>query len=417
MKPRRILYITRIHVGGVAVVVDRLVRGLDRKRYVPIVLFYTHKQSHIREKLPEIDIQVIGLNLHLKKYDISSFKQKKRKNIGEWIEVKFGTKACKYYLSIKDFFNFFLHEVPKIKFFIKTIRKNRVDLVHTHSGLRYGKAEFIASWIMRIPCISHIHGYQELTYFDKIFIRFAKYFIYISTDIAEYYTAQGIPRHKGIIIFNGVDIDDFLITYDTDSVRSEFNITSEDILVGLIGRIDWWKGHEYFIEAIAEVSKTVPAIKGLIIGWFSKSSPDRNRQHFGKLQFLVKSLSLEEKIIFTGFRSDISRLMAALDIVVHASSIPEPFGLVVIEGMAAGKPVVATAAGGVLDIIEDGVNGLLVPCKDSKAMAKAILRIISNQDKAEQMSLAACQRVAEKFTVRHQVNAVQKLYDSILITS
>jgi len=105
--------------------------------------------------------------------------------------------------------------------------------------------------------------------------------------------------------------------------------------------------------------------------------------------------------------------MSALDVVVHASSVPEPFGLVVIEGMAAAKPV-ATAAGGVLDIIEDGVNGLLVPCKDSKAMARAILQILSDRDKAEQMGLAARRRVTEKFTVQQQVTAVQKLYNSIL---
>ena len=126
---------------------------------------------------------------------------------------------------------------------------------------------------------------------------------------------------------------------------------------------------------------------------------------------------MQEKIIFTGYRSDISRIIAAMDIVVHASSMPEPFGLVIIEGMAAGKPVIATAAGGVLDIIEDGVNGLLVPPQNSKAMAETILQIIYNQDKAQKIGLAARRSVAEKFTVRHHVNAVQKLYDSILITS
>jgi type III pantothenate kinase len=85
--------------------------------------------------------------------------------------------------------------------------------------------------------------------------------------------------------------------------------------------------------------------------------------------------------------------------------------------MASGKPVVATAAGGVLDIIKDGVNGLLVPCKDSKAMARAILQILSDRDKAENMGLAARRCVTEKFTIKQQVTAVQKLYDSILSIS
>ena len=414
MKPRRVLYITRIHIGGEAVVVDKLVRGLDRERYEPIVLFYTSERSHITEKLSETGIKVVGLTPNPKKDGGASPKLNNRKNVGEWIEDKFGKKACQYYLFIKDFLRFLLKDVPKIKFFMQTIRENRIDIVHDHSGMSEGKAECIASWILRKPFIFHIHRYTKIAWFDRFFIRLINSYIYISTDIAEYYTAQGVPRRKGSIIFNGVDINDFLISYDTDLVRSEFNIKSGDILVGIIGRIDWWKGQEYFLKATAEVSKTVPSIKGLIIGWFSKSSPDRNRQYFEKLQFLVKSLSLEKKIIFTGFRSDISRLMSALDIVVHASSIPEPFGLVVIEGMAAGKPTIATAAGGVLDIIEDGVNGILVPPKSSKAMAEAILWIIQNKDKAEEIGIAARRRIAEKFTVTHQVNAVQKLYDSIL---
>ena len=129
---------------------------------------------------------------------------------------------------------------------------------------------------------------------------------------------------------------------------------------------------------------------------------------------MVNSLGLSDKIIFTGSRNDVPRLVAAIDVVVHASSVPEPFGLVIIEGMAAGKPVVATGAGGVLDILEDGLNGLLVPCRDAEAMARAILQIISDPDRAKQMGMAARRCVAEKFTVQHQVMAVQKLYDDIL---
>jgi glycosyltransferase involved in cell wall biosynthesis len=106
--------------------------------------------------------------------------------------------------------------------------------------------------------------------------------------------------------------------------------------------------------------------------------------------------------------------MAALDVVVLSSAEPEPFGRVVIEGMAAAKPVVATAAGGVLDIITDRIDGLLVPGKDAPALARAILWLLSNKEQAEQMGRAARQRVTEKFTVPYQVGVIQKVYDTIL---
>lgn len=398
-------------------VVDKLVRGLDRERYEPIVLFYTPEQSHIRKKLSETDIKVIGPNPNLQKHGTTSPKTKNRINVGLWIEDKLGKKVCQAYLFIKSFFRFMLQDVPKIKFFMQTIRENKIDIVHTHSGMGEGKAECIASWILRKPFVLHVHRYTKIADFDRLFIRFINSYIYISTDIAKYFTAQGIPRLKGSVIFNGVDINDFLISYDTDFVRSEFKIKSEDILVGIIGRIDWWKGHEYFLEAIAEAAKTVPTIKGLVIGWFSKSAPEINHLYFNKVRSMVKSLNLKERVIFAGFRSDVPRIVAAMDIVVHASSRPEPFGLVIIEGMAAGKPTIATSAGGALDIIENGANGLLIPPQNSKAMAEAILWIVHNQDKAEEIGIAARRRIAEKFTVTRQVNAVQKLYDSILTTA
>ena len=98
---------------------------------------------------------------------------------------------------------------------------------------------------------------------------------------------------------------------------------------------------------------------------------------------------------------------------MHASSIPEPFGLTVIEGMAAGKPVVATGAGGVLDVIENGVNGYLVPCRDPEKMAEAIVKILSDRDKAKRIGICARKRVSEKFTLNHQISAIQELYDTI----
>ena len=255
---------------------------------------------------------------------------------------------------------------------------------------------------------------QTIHRFDRLFTGFVDTNIYISNDVAEYHIAQGESRTKGKIIHNGVNLSDYMQSYDALQVRKEFDCMPDQMLVGLVARLDWWKGHEFFLEAMAEVASKNHNIKGLIIGGLAELNYDRSIRYLDRLHVMVKSLGLEEKIIFTGHRSDVPRLLAALDVVVHASSTPEPFGLTVIEGMAAGKPVVATAAGGVLDIIEDGVNGLLVPCKDSKAMAMAILQILSDRDKAEQMGLAARRRVTEKFTVKQQVTAVQKLYDSIL---
>ena len=417
MKPRKILYVTRIVDGGVATVIDNLARGLDRNCFEPIVLFDSTRQSTFRRNLSRSNIKTVDLAEPSQNHVCPSSKGRKNRQIAGKVETLFGKKASGIYFSLKAFFEFSFHQAPKIRLFLKAIRQNKIDLVHTHHNLTLCKPELIAARIAGTPLVSHRHGYTNLTAFDIFFARFVDSTIYISNDVARYYIAKGEDTKIGKVIHNGIDFSAFAKTHNPLHIHSEFGCQPKQPLVGLIGRIDWWKGHDYFIEAIAEVAKQHRDVKALIIGGVEdRIASDRNRQYLDKLHALVKSFQLEERIIFSGFRSDVPRIMSALDVVVHASSEPEPFGLVVIEGMAAGKPVVATAAGGVLDIIEDGVNGLLVPCKDSKAMAQAIIKILSDRDKAEQMGNAARQRILDNFTVEQQVTAVQKVYDSLCVT-
>lgn len=394
---------------------DQLARGLDKHFYDPVVLFDTPQSSEIRQKLVSSNIKTIELMecRDILQDKVSSQPPTKR-NTGSLLERFLGKRARQLYFVLKSARQFFFQEMPRIKQYVKIIRENKIDLVHTHSDLRRGKPEIVAARIAGIPCITHRHGYADYTRFDTLFAGFVDTNIYISNDVAEYHIAQGESRTKGKIIHNGVSMTDYEQSHDALQVRKEFDCMANQMLVGLVARLDWWKGHEFFLEAMAEVVNKNHNVKGLIIGGLAELSYDSSSRYLDRLHVMVKSLGLGEKIIFTGHRSDVPCLVAALDVVVHASSTPEPFGLTVIEGMATGKPVVATAAGGVLDIIEDGVNGLLVPCKDSKAMAMAILQILSDRDKAKKMGLAARRRVTEKFTVQQQVTAVQKLYDSIL---
>jgi glycosyltransferase involved in cell wall biosynthesis len=292
------------------------------------------------------------------------------------------------------------------------IRENQIDLVHINTGLRHGKPAIIASRLTRRPCLCHVRMLDELIYFDKLFARFVDTYIFISGAVRENYVYQIGHPVPGAVVHNAINLDDFSIDVDVSQVRNEFGWTDCESLVGVVGRLDWWKGHDYFLEAMAEVVQQMPTVKGLIVG-APENSP-LNLEYYRKLQAATKSLGLEDKVIFTGFREDIPCLMAAMDVVVLSSSSPEPFGRVVIEGMAAGKPVVATPAGGVLDIIENGVNGLLVPPKDSKAMAAAILRLLSDPERSGQMGQEARRRVEEAFTVQSHVAAIQQVYNVML---
>jgi glycosyltransferase involved in cell wall biosynthesis len=377
-----------------------------------VVLFYTQERPHIGDELATSGIGVITLEEQRQELPPAPAGPVKRRDIGGWLEARFGRIASEVYFFLKACYRFMRCEASRIWPIVRAIRQNEIQVVHVNANLRHGKPGIVAAWLTRVPSVCHVRTLDKIGAFDKLFARLVHRFIYISNAVAEGYTAQGIPAPKGTVIHNGVDLSEFACTHDAALVRSEFGWTDNERVVGVIGRLDWWKGHEYFLEAVAQVAQQIPTIRGLIVG--EPEYTPRNREYFRKLQSLTGSLGLEDKVTFTGFRSDVPRLMSALDVVVLSSSAPEPFGRVVIEGMAASKPVVATAAGGVLDIIEDGVSGLLVPCKNSKAMAQAILRCLSSRAEAERIGRAARQRVAHRFTVSHHVAAVQGVYDGIL---
>ena len=414
MKPRNILYVTRISKGGLAIVMDQIVRGVDKSLYKPVILFDTPQSSKIRKDITNSGIKTIDM---IECRDLQHLKEHQSgiKSDRFLVTIKglFDERVSGIFSEMKSTWRFFFRVAPKALLFLNIIHKNKIDLVHTHSDLRRGQPEILAARIAGIPCITHRHGCSRYSNFDKFFDRFVHTNIYISEYIAQYHASLGESRLKGKIIHNGVDFDKYNKKYDSFEVRREFHCTSDQILIGHIARIDWWKGHEIFIEALARVANKQKNVKGLIIGEVAELNYERSKRYLKTLHNMVKGLGLEEKIIFTGYRSDIPFILSALDIVVHASSIPEPFGLTVIEGMAAGKPVVATGAGGVLDIIENGVNGYLVPCKDPEKMAEAIEKIILDKEKAKRIGIYARKRVSEKFTLDHQISAIQELYDNI----
>lgn len=132
---------------------------------------------------------------------------------------------------------------------------------------------------------------------------------------------------------------------------------------------------------------------------------------------MVKDLHLSNHVVITGHRSDIPYIMTASDVIVHSSSKPEPFGRVIVEGMLSGQPTIATAAGGVLDIIEDGVTGLLVPLQDAKAIAKATLQLLQDRQQSKLIGQQAKIVAQKRFSTKQNASVVQEIYQKMLSRS
>jgi glycosyltransferase involved in cell wall biosynthesis len=180
-------------------------------------------------------------------------------------------------------------------------------------------------------------------------------------------------------------------------------------VVGIVGRLQPWKGQDVFLRAAAIVARAAPNVRfavvgGAILGW-EGSYPDDLRR-------LAGELGITDKVHFAGHQADVVPWFDALDVVVHAS-FGEPFGLVLLEAMALGKPLVAAADGGPLEIVEDGVSGLLVRPGDPERLASAVLRILRERRLAE--SLSAGSRVrAEQFSEQRMAAAFALLLSDIV---
>lgn len=189
-------------------------------------------------------------------------------------------------------------------------------------------------------------------------------------------------------------------------------VTNGPVKIGLIGRISPWKGQHVFIKAAAIIKNKFPDVRFRIIGsaLFSETGYE------AEVKQLVNDLDLADQVEFLGFIADIERASAELDIVVHASTLAEPFGQVVIEAMAASKPVIATRGGGVPEIVVDGETGLLVPMNDERAMAAAMEDLLGNPARAQEMGARGRQRVREFFTIQRTARAVEHVYRDLMRT-
>jgi glycosyltransferase involved in cell wall biosynthesis len=179
--------------------------------------------------------------------------------------------------------------------------------------------------------------------------------------------------------------------------------------VGLVGRIAPWKGQDVFLRAAAEVRRRFPAARFLVVGGALFGEADFER----RVRSLAAELGLGDAVAFTGFRADAAALIAGLDVLVHASVVGEPFGQVIIEGMAAGKPVVATRGGGVPEIVADGETGLLVPMGDAAAMAAAVARLLADPAAAREMGRRGRRRAAERFAIAGTARGVERVLDRL----
>jgi len=299
--------------------------------------------------------------------------------------------------SLRGKIAFFVHFWLSVLWLVVLIVKLNVDVVHSNTAVLPAPA--LATTLTRRRHLWHIREFFSeypgmWRHYQKYMWRFSDKIITISSAVQR----QFEPRfqEKCTLVYDGLDAD--AASVDLESAhRFRASVGNPKFLAGVVGRIKWVrKGQEVLIRAAAILAEEHPEARYVIVG----SAAPGNEDHLIRLQQLIKDLKMEDKILITGEITNVHDVYAALDVTVVPSILPEPFGCVVMESMAAGTPVVASRCGGIAEQIVDGVTGFLFEPGDERELASALDRLMVDPALRSRFAQASRERCAEKFGIR-----------------
>jgi glycosyltransferase involved in cell wall biosynthesis len=288
----------------------------------------------------------------------------------------------------------------------RELGRQKVDVVHC-SDLLAGLRAAPAAKLARLPVLCHVRNpHPDLPRHDRPLLRAVDHFIFVSRHAWDSF-GWPVPPQRGSMIYDGIDSSPIDRPTARHRLLAQLSLPPDTKLVGMVGRLAPQKDHATLIRAAARVLPAYPNVRFLVVG--DCTTTEAFQQHHRGLVELVESYGLTSHVLFTGFRDDIPQVLSGLDVSVLATHF-EGFGLVIVEAMAQGTPVVATAVGGVTEIIVDQNNGLLHRPADDADLAAKILMLLSDQVLAERLARAGRVLVEERFTMPGFLANIATLY-------
>jgi glycosyltransferase involved in cell wall biosynthesis len=288
------------------------------------------------------------------------------------------------------------------------MKRRHVRIVHCADilGAHYAA---LAGRLAGAFVVSHVRcRHSSITRRDQTFLYPVQKFLFVSNNTWEVF-GMNVPREKGEVLYEGVSLMEPSRESHSD-VRLNYGLPPDVPVVGMASRVHPCKDFESLIWAAKIVGAAYPACRYLIVGDHNQNPV--HREHFLRIQAMLREASLTDRFVFAGFEADMPRFFSAIDLFVlssHAEGLP----LVILEAMSAGKPVVATNVGGVGEVVHDQRTGLLVPQKSHERLAQALLTLLGDPKKAADFSLAARQTVLRDFGEKVFQRRVKELYCTI----
>lgn len=302
------------------------------------------------------------------------------------------------------------------------IKKESINLIHSHTPLPGTVLSRLSGWVAGIPVINHTHNPEFINrnpligVFQSLLIWvtgriFRARIIAVSEFVKTEIVKQGSPEDKVTVIYNGIALDNVEIKNSRLKIRAEFGLKENQPVITEVGRLGNDKGQHILIRAAPYVIEKFPEAVFMIVGedlW-------KNGEYRRELQELSAGLGVKEKIIFTGYRSDIMDLMKASDLFVLPSVFTEGLPVVILEAMLAQKAVIASAVGGSPEIVVDAKTGTLVPPGDPDKLAEAIIYHLGNPEISRRLAENGHEFLKQRFTLTRMLDKTMGIYQELMV--
>jgi glycosyltransferase involved in cell wall biosynthesis len=289
--------------------------------------------------------------------------------------------------------------------FAALVRKERVAVIHAHefTANSYGS---LMGQILRVPVVATVHGKSYFA--DRLKRRMAYRYVSrvsrmvaVSEDLKRFIVGRaGVAERRVGVVYNGVEASEPLPAERSSALRAELRLDGYEHLIGAVGSLYPVKGHIHLIRALPDILRACPRTLLLLVGQGELEQ---------SLQDEAAKLRLGEHVRFLGFRGDVPALLSLLDAFV-LPSLSEGLSMALLEGMAAGKPVVATRVGGNPEVVVDGDTGFLIDAESPGSIADRVVRLLKDKKQAARMGERGRRRVHEGFSFRATIDQYQRYY-------
>lgn len=356
--------LTDTNIGGAGVWLLNYLKSYDRNKYNVCVAL--PENSMLKQKVSDLGIRV---------YEVSGIADKSFSKEG-------------------------------IKEFKKLFEKLKPDIVHSHASL----SARIAAKKLKIKIVNTRHCLEEKKKFpvSMIYSMINNYLsdivIGVSKAACENLIADGTDKNKVRLVYNGAFPPQKLSDEEKNKIREKYNIPRNDVIVGIVARLEPVKNHELFLKAMKIVIESCDNVTALIVGSGSMEK---------RLKELSKEFNIDKCVIFTGYQSDITDVMNIIDINVLTSE-KEALSLSLIEGMFLEKAAVTTDSKGPCEVVENGETGIVVKNHNEILFAEAVIKLVENEQLCADMGKSGAERAEKLFSVNKMIASLDGVYGELI---